>query len=216
MELCQVIDAANVNLKSFSEEIYRDLNTGKLEPILATLKTLKRQGVWFEVTNLVVPTYTDKPEMIRRMCDWLVENLGPDYPLHFSRFHPAHKLTHLPPTPVDMLLEAREVARSAGLHFVYVGQLPGDFGRRDDFLPRLQEAAHSPQHLQRALQRRRRRQVQVVRDQNRRRVGMRRSSFGDCPNFRVSENGTVPFGDFWEFPNTSPCSRIYSAREPQR
>ena len=87
-ELCRVTDAANVNLKSFSEEIYRDLNTGKLEPILATLKTLKREGVWFEVTNLVVPTYTDKPAMIRRMCDWLVANLGPDYPLHFSRFHP--------------------------------------------------------------------------------------------------------------------------------
>ena len=117
-------DAANVNLKSFSEEIYRELNTGKLEPILATLKTLKREGVWFEVTNLVVPTYTDKPEMIRRMCDWLVSNLGPDYPLHFSRFHPAHKLTHLPPTPVDTLLEARRIARSAGLNFVYVGNCP--------------------------------------------------------------------------------------------
>jgi pyruvate formate lyase activating enzyme len=121
LELCKVTDAANVNLKSFSEDVYRDLNTGKLEPILATLKTLKREGVWFEVTNLVVPTYTDRPDMIRRMCDWLLTNLGPDYPLHFSRFHPAHKLTHLPPTPVDTLLEARDVARSAGLHFVYVG-----------------------------------------------------------------------------------------------
>jgi pyruvate formate lyase activating enzyme len=120
-ELCQVTDAANVNLKSFSEEVYHDLNTGKLEPILATLKTLKREGVWFEVTNLVVPTYTDKPDMIRRMCDWLLESLGPDYPLHFSRFHPAHKLTHLPPTPVDTLWEARDLARSAGLHFVYIG-----------------------------------------------------------------------------------------------
>ena len=120
-ELCPWIDAANVNLKSFSEEIYRDLNTGRLEPVLATLRTLKREGVWFEVTNLVVPTYTDKPEMIRRMCDWLASNIGPDYPLHFSRFHPAHKLTHLPPTPVDILLQAREIARSAGLHYVYVG-----------------------------------------------------------------------------------------------
>ena len=121
LELCKVTDAANVNLKSFDEEIYRELNTGKLEPILATLKTLKREAVWFEVTNLVVPTYTDKPEMIRPMCDWLLENLGPDYPLHFSRFHPAHKLTHLPPTPVDTLLEARSIARAAGLHYVYVG-----------------------------------------------------------------------------------------------
>jgi pyruvate formate lyase activating enzyme len=124
LELCKVTDAANVNLKSYSEEIYRDLNTGKLEPILATLKTLKREGVWFEVTNLVVPTYTDKPEMIRQMCDWLLENLGPDYPLHFSRFHPAHKLTHLPPTPIDTLLAARDIARAAGLHFVYIGNCP--------------------------------------------------------------------------------------------
>ena len=123
-ELCRVTDAANVNLKSFSEEIYRDLNTGKLEPVLATLKTLKREGIWFEVTHLVVPTYTDKPKMIRQMCDWLLDNLGPDYPLHFSRFHPAHKLTHLPPTPVDTLLEARSVAQSAGLHYVYVGNCP--------------------------------------------------------------------------------------------
>jgi pyruvate formate lyase activating enzyme len=120
-ELCEYIDAANVNLKSFDEEIYRDLNSGHLEPILTTLKTLKREGVWFEVTNLVVPTYTDKPDMIRRMCDWLVEHIGPDYPLHFSRFIPQHKLTHLPPTPKDILLEAQSIARQAGLHYAYVG-----------------------------------------------------------------------------------------------
>ncbi len=120
-QLCKCIDAANVNLKSFSEEIYRDLNSGHLEPILKTLKTLKDEGVWFEVTNLVVPTYTDKPDMIRRMCDWLLTNIGPDYPLHFSRFQPQHKLTHLPPTPKDILLEAQSIARLAGLRYVYVG-----------------------------------------------------------------------------------------------
>jgi len=135
VELCKVTDAANVNLKSFDEGIYRDLNTGKLEPILATLKTLKREGVWFEVTNLIVPTYTDKPAMIRRMCDWLLANLGPDYPLHFSRFHPAHKLTHLPHTPIDVLLEAREIARSAGLNFVYVGNCPEVHDGETTFCP---------------------------------------------------------------------------------
>ena len=140
LELCKVTDAANVNLKSFDEEIYRELNTGKLEPILATLKTLKREGVWFEVTNLVVPTYTDKPEMIRRMCDWLLANLGPDYPLHFSRFQPAHKLTHLPPTPVDTLLEAREIARSAGLNFVYVGNCPEVSDGETTFCPQCKKA----------------------------------------------------------------------------
>jgi pyruvate formate lyase activating enzyme len=123
VELCSVIDAANVNLKGFDPEIYRQLNSGSLDPILNTLKTLKRENVWFEVTNLVVPTYTDKLDMIRRMCDWLVTNLGPDYPLHFSRFHPEHKLTHLPPTPIDMLVQARDAARSCGLHHVYIGNV---------------------------------------------------------------------------------------------
>jgi pyruvate formate lyase activating enzyme len=121
LELCQYLDAANVDLKSFSDEIYHKLNSGKLQPILSTLKTLKRAGVWFEVTNLIVPSYTDKPDMIRRMCDWMLANLGPDYPLHFSRFHPEHKLTHLPPTPVEVLTEARSVARAAGLRYVYIG-----------------------------------------------------------------------------------------------
>ena len=120
-ELCKVLDAANVDLKSFDEKIYQELNSGKLEPILNTLKTLKREGVWFEVTNLVVPTYTDKPEMIRQMCDWMVDNLGPDYPVHFSRFKPRHKLTHLEPTPLEDLNKARDIAREAGLNYVYVG-----------------------------------------------------------------------------------------------
>ena len=75
------------------------------------------------MTNLVVPTYTDKPDMIRRMCDWLVANLGPDYPLHFSRFHPEHKLTHLPPTPVDMLAAGPRCRPSGGLHYVYIGNV---------------------------------------------------------------------------------------------
>jgi pyruvate formate lyase activating enzyme len=79
--------------------------------------------VWFEVINLIVPTYTDDLEMIKRMCGWLVENLGPDRPLHFSRFSPQHKLDHLPPTPVDLLVQARATARAAGLRYVYIGNV---------------------------------------------------------------------------------------------
>ena len=120
-EIIPYLDAASVNLKSYSEEIYRDLNSGKLQPVLDTLVALRRAGVWVEVINLVVPTYTDKPDMIRRMCDWIVANLGPDCPLHFSRFHPAHKLLHLPDTPIDSLVQARDVARQAGLRYVYIG-----------------------------------------------------------------------------------------------
>ena len=125
LDLCQWLDAATVDIKSFSEETYKELNSGKLQPILDTLKTLKQQGVWLEVSNLVVPTYTDQPDMLKRMCGWLLENIGPDYPLHFLRFHPAHKLTHLPPTPVEVLTEAREIARRAGLRYVYIGNVRG-------------------------------------------------------------------------------------------
>jgi pyruvate formate lyase activating enzyme len=135
VELCKVTDAANVDLKSFSQDIYKELNTGKLQPVLDTLTTLKREGVWFEVTNLIVPTYTDKPDMIRRMCDWMLESLGPDYPLHFSRFHPEHKLTNLPPTPIDFLCKARDIARQCGLHYVYIGNVRGVEGAETTICP---------------------------------------------------------------------------------
>jgi len=140
LELAPVLDAANVDLKSFDDEIYKTLNTGRLEPILNTLKILKREGVWFEVTNLLVPTYTDKMDMIRRMCDWLLENLGPDYPLHFSRFSPQHKLTHLPPTPIEVLLEARRVARQCGLDHVYLGNVRGVKDAETTFCPNCDRA----------------------------------------------------------------------------
>jgi pyruvate formate lyase activating enzyme len=125
LELCQVLDGANVNLKSYREEIYVRLNQAKLAPVLATLRTLKERGVWFEVTNLVVPTYTDDLGMIREMCGWLVKNLGPEQPLHLSRFHPQYKLDHLPATPIEVLLRAREAARSEGLKHVYLGNVRG-------------------------------------------------------------------------------------------
>ena len=125
LELCDYLDAATVDLKSFDDAIYRKLNSGKLQPILDTLKTVKKCGVWLEVSYLVVPTYTDDKEMLRRMCGWLVENIGTDYPLHFLRFHPAHKLNHLPPTPVNTLQDAGAIAKASGLRHVYLGNVPG-------------------------------------------------------------------------------------------
>ncbi len=124
-ELCEVIDAANVDLKGFDSAIYEKLNSGKLQPILDTLKTLKARGVWFEITNLVVPTYSDDFSVMSDMCKWLVDNLGPDYPIHFSRFHPDHKLTNLPWTPPETLIEAREIAKRAGLRYPYIGNVRG-------------------------------------------------------------------------------------------
>lgn len=123
--LCKVMDAANVDLKSFKEEIYNELNSGNLQPVLNTLKILKEEKVWFEVTNLVVPSWTDDLNMIRDMCKWLVKNVGKDYPLHFSRFYPMYKLTHLPQTPIKFLEEARKTALDEGLNYVYIGNVPG-------------------------------------------------------------------------------------------
>ena len=139
-DLAQYVDAAHVDLKGFDEGVYKKLNTGRLAPILETLKTLKDCGVWYEVVNLVVPTYTDKLEVIKQMCGWLLNNLGPDCPLHFSRFTPMHKLTYLPPTPSDILLQARQAAISLGLRYVYVGNVPGLADVQDTFCPKCGKA----------------------------------------------------------------------------
>ncbi len=123
-ELCRHIQGANINLKAFSDDIYKKLNGGRLEPVLRTFRTLQEQGVHVEITNLVVPGYTDDLEMIRRMCDWILTTLGPDHPLHFLRFFPMYKLNRLSPTPVSFLRQAWSTARTMGLHFVYIGNAP--------------------------------------------------------------------------------------------
>jgi pyruvate formate lyase activating enzyme len=124
-DLVKYIDAANINLKSFSEETYEKLNGGSLQPILNTLKIMKAAGVWLEITNLVVPGWTDDLPMIREMCGWLVTNGFAGTPLHFSRFHPLHKLTSLPYTPLATLEKAREIAIKTGIRFVFIGNVPG-------------------------------------------------------------------------------------------
>jgi len=124
-KLAEVLDAANINLKSFDDAIYKKLNGGRLDPVLETFKQLKETPVWFEMTTLVVPGYVDKPDMIKRMCGWIVENLGPDYPLHFTRFYPQYKLDRLPPTPVKTLETCRDIALTEGVRYVYVGNVPG-------------------------------------------------------------------------------------------
>jgi pyruvate formate lyase activating enzyme len=123
-ELCRYIDAANIDLKSFKEEIYSRLNAGQLRPVLNTLRVCREENVWFEITNLVVPGWTDDMKMIGRMCEWLVDQGFEDYPLHFSRFFPMHRLTHLHPTPVDTLMEARRTALDRGMKYVYIGNVP--------------------------------------------------------------------------------------------
>lgn len=134
-KLAPHLDAANIDLKSFSDDIYLRLSAGKLQPVLNTLRTLKDKGVWLEITNLIVPSWTDNPDMIKRMCDWLAGNGFEDTPLHFSRFHPAYKLTQLPMTSISTLIKSREIARNSGLKYVYVGNVPGK-GFEDTLCPK--------------------------------------------------------------------------------
>lgn len=122
-ELSKYLDAANINLKSFDDDIYLRLNAGKLQPVLNTLKILKEENVWLEITNLIVPSWTDNMDMIKRMCEWLVVNGLNEYPLHFNRFHPMYKLTQLPATPINILNQAKDIALKAGCKFVYTGNV---------------------------------------------------------------------------------------------
>ncbi|MBI3929704.1 MAG: AmmeMemoRadiSam system radical SAM enzyme [Armatimonadetes bacterium] len=119
-----VMDAANVDLKAFTETFYHKLCFAHLEPVLETLKWLKDEtGVWFELTNLIIPEENDSEDEVARMCDWIAENLGPDIPVHFTAFHPDFKLTNRPPTPASTLMRARRQALQRGLHYVYTGNV---------------------------------------------------------------------------------------------
>ena len=127
-ELCSVADAANVDLKSFEDSYYRKVCSGTLKPVLDGLCIMKEEGVFVEITNLIVPTLNDDMDQIKKMCVWIKRNLGEDTPVHFSRFYPVYRLRNLPLTPVETLQEARETAMSAGLRYVYIGNVPGSSG----------------------------------------------------------------------------------------
>ena len=119
-----VMDAANVDLKGFTEEFYQKLTLSHLEPVLENLRWLKEETpVWFEVTNLMIPQANDSRDEVTRMCDWLIRNLGPDVPIHFTAFHPDFKMRDRPNTPPATLQMAREIARRAGLRYVYTGNV---------------------------------------------------------------------------------------------
>ena len=116
---CEVIDAANIDLKSFDDKTYRKMSKASLQPILDTLITLKENGVWLEITHLLVPSWSDDYKELEKMCKWLSANGFSDTPIHFSRFFPLYKLEDLPPTPIETLEQAYEIAVSEGLKYVY-------------------------------------------------------------------------------------------------
>jgi pyruvate formate lyase activating enzyme len=123
--LLNVLDAVKIDLKGFSEKFYEEVSSATLKPVLESMVSVKKEKVWLEIVNLVVPTLNDDPKMIDQMCQWIRENLGVDTPLHFTRFHPDYKLTHLPPTPISTLESAYQIAKRNGLRYVYIGNVPG-------------------------------------------------------------------------------------------
>ena len=123
-DVYKYIDAANVDLKAFSENFYYKLTSSHLEDVLDTLFWLKNEtDVWIEITNLIIPGQNDNPEEIKRMCNWIMKTLGEEVPLHFTAFHPDYKMTHIERTPSSTLSNARNIALKEGLQFCYVGNV---------------------------------------------------------------------------------------------
>ena len=117
------LDAANIDLKSFSYDIYQRISGGHLSTVLDTILAMRDAGVWIELTNLVIPSVNDDMDIIREMCRWLVANGLANAPLHFSRFFPRYKMADIPPTPLSTLKEAKQIALEAGIQHVYLGNV---------------------------------------------------------------------------------------------
>ena len=124
------MDAANIDLKAFTEGFYRKLCTGALQPVLETLEYLKHEtDVWLEITTLLIPGHNDEPAEIEALSAWIMDHLGPDVPLHFTAFHPDYKMRDVPHTPAATLTRARDIAQSHGLRYVYTGNVHDEGGQ---------------------------------------------------------------------------------------
>jgi pyruvate formate lyase activating enzyme len=123
-EFYRHIDAANVDMKAFTEDFYRRVTGGRLAPVLETLEYLKHEtGVWFELTTLLIPGYNDGDAELDRMTRWVAERLGADVPMHFTAFHPDYRMLEVPPTPPETLSRARRIARANGIRYAYTGNV---------------------------------------------------------------------------------------------
>ncbi len=124
-ELLKFTDAVTIDLKGFTRQFYENVASAELDPVLRTLKTIKKENRWLEIVNLVIPGLNDDPDHIEAMCLWIKDNLGEDVPLHFSRFFPNYRLTNIASTPVKKLEKAHQIARNSGLKYVTIGNVPG-------------------------------------------------------------------------------------------
>ncbi|MBW2171798.1 MAG: AmmeMemoRadiSam system radical SAM enzyme [Deltaproteobacteria bacterium] len=122
------LDAANVDLKAFNDDFYKEQCSAKRRHVMETLKLMKSVGVFVEVTTLLIPGLNDDEVELKELATFIVDELGPETPWHISRFHPTYKLTDRPPTPAESIHQARQIGLEAGLRYVYSGNLPGDTG----------------------------------------------------------------------------------------
>ncbi|MCP4755251.1 MAG: AmmeMemoRadiSam system radical SAM enzyme [Proteobacteria bacterium] len=127
-EICSVHDAVKIDLKGFSQEFYRNVCSADLKPVLRSIKQVAQSGIHLEIVNLVVPTLNDSVPMLTELAKWVVGEVGPDVPVHFTRFHPDYQMLNLPPTPVATLERAYEIAKKAGMRYPFVGNVPGHEG----------------------------------------------------------------------------------------
>ncbi|MDD3454488.1 MAG: AmmeMemoRadiSam system radical SAM enzyme, partial [Methanobacteriales archaeon] len=123
--LSPLLDAANIDLKGMTDEFYKNVCSAKLQPVLDSIKWMHDAGVHIEVTNLIIPGYNDSEDELKALVRFMVEEVGVEVPLHFTRFYPHYKMRHLPPTPTETLLKARNLALEEGMRYVYVGNVPG-------------------------------------------------------------------------------------------
>lgn len=123
-EMCSVLSAIKIDLKGFSEDFYRNVSSAELQPVLRSIKQIAKSKVHLEIVNLVVPTLNDSNKMLQGLVDWIAGEIGPDVPVHFTRFHPDYQLLNLQETPVATLEKARDLALKKGIHFPYVGNVP--------------------------------------------------------------------------------------------
>jgi pyruvate formate lyase activating enzyme len=119
------LDAANVDLKGMSDKFYREICNARLNPVLENIIWMHEHGIHLEVTNLIIPGYNDSEEELKSLIKFMVQEVGEEVPLHFTRFFPHHKMENVAPTPIETLTKARKMARDAGIRYVYVGNAPG-------------------------------------------------------------------------------------------
>lgn len=125
-EISPYLDAMNIDIKAFHDEFYKKVVGGRLQPVLDTAKKAVELGIHVEITYLIIPGYNDDPEEIKKFSEWVIENLGEDTVVHFSRFHPDHKMRDVSSTPEKTMNKARKIAKDSGVNFVYLGNLPAD------------------------------------------------------------------------------------------